>query len=80
MIQPKDFHRKLAMLLAEIDEGREKEDYLLSVLAKLENSFIRNLHVTNGRLYVEDQGRFLPMNAVDGGKQVRSADRRALTR
>jgi hypothetical protein len=41
MIQPKDLYRKLAMLLAEIDEGRDKEDYLLSVLATLNNSFIR---------------------------------------
>lgn len=40
MIPPKDLHRKLATLLAE-SEGREKEDYLLSVLANLENSFIK---------------------------------------
>jgi hypothetical protein len=59
MIQPKDLYRKLAMLLAEIDEGRDKEDYLLSVLATLENSFIRDLHITDGRLYAEDQERFL---------------------
>jgi sigma-B regulation protein RsbU (phosphoserine phosphatase) len=78
MIQPKELYRKLAMLLAEIDEGRDKEDYLLSVLATLENSFIRDLHITDGRLYAEDQERFLPMNVVDGGKHVRVADKRAL--
>ena len=66
------------MLLAEIDEGRDKEDYLLSVLATLGNSFIRNLHITDGRLYAEDQGRFLPMNVVDGGKRVRASDKRPL--
>jgi hypothetical protein len=74
MIQPKDLYRKLAMLLAEIDKGRDKEDYLLSVLATLENSFIRDLHITDGRLYVEDHERFLPMNVVDGWKQVRVAE------
>jgi len=78
MIQPKDLYRKLAMLLAEIDEGRDKQHYLLSVLATLNNSFIRELHITNGRLYAEDQERFLPMNVVDGGKRVRVADKRAL--
>lgn len=78
MIQPKELYRKLAMLLMEIDVGRDQEDYLLSVLATLENSFIRNLHITNGRLYAEDQGRFLPMNVVDGGKRVRAAAKRAL--
>jgi len=78
MIQPKDLYRKLAMLLAEIDEGRDKQHYLLSVLATLNNSFIRELHITNGRLYAEDQERFLPMNVVDGGKRVRVAEKRAL--
>ena len=77
MIQPKDLYRKLAMLLAEIDKGRDKEDYLLSVLATLNNSFIRDLHITDGRLYAEDHERFLPMNVVDGGKRVRVADKRA---
>jgi hypothetical protein len=83
MIQPKDLYRKLARLLAEIDEGRDKEDYLLSVLATLNNSFIRdlhNLHITDGRLYAEDRERFLPMNVVDGGKRVRVADKRAFDR
>ena len=78
MIQPKDLYRKLAMLLAEIDEGRDKEDYLLSVLATLNNSFIRDLHITDGRLYAGDEERFLPMNVVDGGKRGRVADNRAL--
>src|SRR6478735_12838040 len=80
MIQPKDLYRKLAMLLTEIDEGRDKEDYLLSVLTTLNNSFIRDLHITDGRLYAEDEERFLPMNVVDGGQPVRVADKRALDR
>jgi serine phosphatase RsbU (regulator of sigma subunit) len=76
MIQPKELYRKLAMLLAEIDEGRDKEDYLLSVLARLENSFTRDLHLTKGRLYAEEQEEFLP---IDGREPVHlDEDRRAL--
>src|SRR5881397_1976994 len=62
MIQPKDLYRKLTMLLAEIDEGRDKEDYLLSVLARLDNSFTRDLHLTDGRLYAEEHEKCL--NAI----------------
>lgn len=59
MIQPKDLYRELAALLANIDEGSTKDDFLFSVLTKLENSFARDLHISNGRLYVEDLDRFL---------------------
>ena len=47
-------------------------------MATLNNSFIRDLHITDGRLYAEDEERFLPINVVDGGKRVRVADKRAL--
>jgi hypothetical protein len=59
MIQPKDLYRKLAALLANIDERRTKDDFLFSVLTKLENSIGKDLHIGNGRLYVEDLDRFL---------------------
>jgi sigma-B regulation protein RsbU (phosphoserine phosphatase) len=58
MIQPKDLYRELAALLANIDEGSTKDDFLFSVLTKLENSFARDLHISNGRLYVEELDRF----------------------
>lgn len=61
MIQPKDLYRKLAALLKEIDTGSYDTDYLLSVLAHLGNSFTRDLHIANGRLYLEDQGQYLPI-------------------
>jgi sigma-B regulation protein RsbU (phosphoserine phosphatase) len=63
VIQPKDLYRKLAALLENIDEGRTKDDFLFSVLAKFENSFAKDLHITNGRLYAEDHDQFLLMNA-----------------
>ncbi len=63
VIQPKDLYRKLAALLANIDEGRSKNRFLFSVLVKLESSFAKDLHLTNGRLYREDRGQFLPVIA-----------------
>ena len=65
MIQPKDLYRKLAALLAKIDEGRTKDDFLFSVLAKFENTFGRDLHIADGRLYREDRNQFLLINAAD---------------
>ena len=62
MIQPKNLYRKLAALLANIDEGRSKDDFLFSVLAKLENSFGKDLHITNGRLYAEEGDHLTPVN------------------
>ncbi len=58
MIQPKNLYRELAALLANIDEGSTKVDFLFSVLTKLEKSFARDLRICNGRLYVEALDRF----------------------
>jgi len=66
VIQPKDLYRKLAALLKEIDIGIYDADYLLSVLARLENSFTRDLHIEIGRLYGEDQDQFLLVTEPDG--------------
>jgi len=65
VIQPKDLFRKLAMLLSDIDEGRTKEDYLFSVLSKLENSVARDFHISGGRLFIEDRDRFFLMSSPD---------------
>jgi sigma-B regulation protein RsbU (phosphoserine phosphatase) len=78
VIQPKDLYRKLAALLENIDEGRTKDDFLFSVLAKLENAFARDLHITNGRLYSEDGERFLLMNAPNRQESANSEDMVAL--
>jgi len=65
VIQPKDLYRKLAALLKEIDMGIYDADYLLSVLARLRNSFTRDLHLAIGRLYGEDQDQFLLVTGPD---------------
>jgi sigma-B regulation protein RsbU (phosphoserine phosphatase) len=70
VIQPKDLYRKLAALLENIDEGRTKDDFLFSVLAKLEKAFAKDLHIANGRLYTEDRDQFLLMNAPDRQEPV----------
>lgn len=57
-IQPKDLYRKLAALLANIDEEKSKDRFLFSVLAKLENSFARELHIAHGSLYKEHGDQF----------------------
>lgn len=72
MIQPKELYRRLDTLLAGIDEGTAKNDYLFSVLAKLESAFARDLHITNGRLYVEEHGQFLLLNPDGGGESLSS--------
>jgi sigma-B regulation protein RsbU (phosphoserine phosphatase) len=59
VIQHKDLYRKLSIMLGEIDTGSYDANYLLSVLARLENSFTRDLRAASGRLYAEDQGHFL---------------------
>ncbi len=66
MIPPKDLYRELAALLADIDIHGTKDALLFSVLAKLEHSFARDLHIHNGRLYVEDLDRFLPLKPPNG--------------
>ena len=78
MIQPKDLYRKLAALLAKIDEGRSKDDFLFSVLAKLENAFARDLHIANGRLYREARDQFLLINASDWQESANAEDPVAL--
>jgi sigma-B regulation protein RsbU (phosphoserine phosphatase) len=65
MIQPKDLYRELAALLANINDRSGEDDFLFSVLMKLENSFARDLHISNGRLYIEDLDRFLPVKPPD---------------
>jgi sigma-B regulation protein RsbU (phosphoserine phosphatase) len=74
VIQPKDLYRKLAALLENIDEGRTKDDFLFSVLVKLENAFAKDLHITNGRLFRENGDQFLMMNAPDRQESANPKD------
>ena len=66
MIEPKDLYRKLAALLQNIDEGRSKDDFLFSVILKLENTFGKDLHIGKGCLFGEDHDRFFPVESPGG--------------
>jgi sigma-B regulation protein RsbU (phosphoserine phosphatase) len=78
MIQPKDLYRELGALLANIDNGSTKVDFLFSVLKKLEISFTRDLHISKGRLYVEDVDRFFLVNPPDSQEPANQDGVRAL--
>jgi phosphoserine phosphatase RsbU/P len=65
VIEPKDLYRKLAALLSAIDSGGRDANYLLSVLDRLGTSFTRDLHITNGRLYGQDEDQFIPVTGSD---------------
>ena len=78
MIQPKELYRRLAALLSDIDKGRDDADYLLNVLARLDSSFARDLHITHGRLYAEDNEEFLPVRAVRDGQTTKAETAGAL--
>jgi len=77
MIQPKVLYRKLAALLASIEEGKTKDHFLFSVLKKMDNSFARDLHISCGRLFVEDLGQFFlaePKDSQEPADSMTSAD------
>jgi sigma-B regulation protein RsbU (phosphoserine phosphatase) len=65
MIQPKELYRQLAALLENIDEGRTKDDFLYSVILKLENSIGVDLHIGKGCLYAEDHDQFVLVEHPD---------------
>ncbi len=76
MIHLKDFYRKLGALLENIDEGWTKEDFLFSVISKLKSSFGQDLHIGNGRLYVEEFDQYL---LVRHSERNETADQGGLT-
>ena len=59
MIEPKDFYRKMDALLARIGKGSENKHYLPSIMKALEATFGADLHIGNGRIYMEDGSTFL---------------------
>jgi sigma-B regulation protein RsbU (phosphoserine phosphatase) len=74
MIQPKDLYRKLAALLDNIDKGRTKDDFLFSVILKLEHTFGKDLHISEGCLYVETLNQFILVGHCGRQKPADSED------
>ena len=59
MLEPKDFYRKMDALLVRIGKGSDSKRYLPSIMKALEGTFGADLHIGNGRIYVEDGGTFV---------------------
>ncbi|MGH7494079.1 MAG: PP2C family protein-serine/threonine phosphatase [bacterium] len=59
MIEPKIFYRKLDALLRKIGKEKTGKKFLFSILAELEASFGSDLHLTNGKLFQENQDEFV---------------------
>ena len=68
MIEPKDFYRKMDALLARISKESENKHYLPSIMKALEATFGDDLHIGNGRIYMEDGSTFV---LVDRSGSVR---------
>ncbi|MGI9176004.1 MAG: PP2C family protein-serine/threonine phosphatase [Rhodothermales bacterium] len=68
MIEPKDSDRKMDALLARIGKGSENKHYLPSIMKALEATFGADLHIGNGRIYMEDGSTFV---LVDRSGSVR---------
>ncbi len=59
MIDPKSFYRKMDSLLIRIGEESDDYNFLPSILKALEAAFEGDLHISNGRLYQEEDDGFV---------------------
>lgn len=75
MIEPKEFYRKMDALLARIGKGSDDKRYLPSIMKALEATFGADLHICNGRIYMEDGNMFV---LVDRSGSTRPARRISL--
>ena len=58
MLSHVEFYRKLDKMLAKIDILTEKEDFMISIIQQLEDTFGLSLHFQNGLLYEEGATQF----------------------
>jgi sigma-B regulation protein RsbU (phosphoserine phosphatase) len=59
MIEPKIFFRNLDQILTRISENKADGHFLYSVVTDLEKFFGKDLHITNGRIYEQEEGGYL---------------------
>lgn len=59
MIEPKGFFRKLDHVLTRISKDNADRHFLSSIVADLEKIFGKDLHITNGRIYEQEEGGYL---------------------
>ena len=58
MIEPKIFFRKLDHVLTRISRDKADGTFLYSIVTDLENIFGGDLHITNGRIYEQNEGEY----------------------
>lgn len=62
MLEPKSFYKKLNVVLSKIFREKPGTDFLLVILEELEKIFGEAIHLTNGRIYEMQDGKFIRMN------------------
>jgi sigma-B regulation protein RsbU (phosphoserine phosphatase) len=70
MIEPKTFYRKLDFLLNKIDTEQSEQNLLISIRDALESTFGEDLHIHNGRIYLEDNDEYILIQSPQNGTGV----------
>ncbi|HKJ81318.1 MAG TPA: hypothetical protein VJ954_04795, partial [Ignavibacteriaceae bacterium] len=58
MIEPKEFYRKLDSLLVKIGQEKSGKDFLFTIIMEIENTFGKDLHLNNGRIFEQSEDEF----------------------
>jgi len=64
MLEPKIFYRKLDSLLTKIGSQNSGKDFLFSIVKEIENTFGKDLRISNGRIYEEEENNFVLISPV----------------
>ncbi|MCX6170867.1 MAG: PP2C family protein-serine/threonine phosphatase [Ignavibacteriales bacterium] len=64
MLEPKIFYRKLDSLLTKIGSQKSGKDFLFSIVKEIENTFGKDLRISNGRIYEEEENNFVLISPV----------------
>lgn len=73
MVEPKNFYRKLDLLLTKIGREKTGSNFLFTILGELENTFAQDLHLGNGRLYAEAGNYFELVAPIEKSGSARVA-------
>ncbi|MEZ5066812.1 MAG: PP2C family protein-serine/threonine phosphatase [bacterium] len=67
--QPKRFYRELDRLLGEVEGGGLYAEWFPWIVSEIVERFGSPLGIESGRLYVEDEGEFIPSASSEGGAE-----------
>ena len=65
MIDPKTFYRKLDFLLNKIGNEKSGKDFLFLIVKELEDTFGKDLHLHQGRIYEENEDEYILISSPD---------------